>query len=67
MLREITWGMQGVEQVLLYFTVDIFKGQAGLVPGCRVFKVKFTVLVPDTRNSPQYFDPGLMVMLARSH
>lgn len=67
MLREITWGHARIEQVLLHFTVDIFKGEAGFVPGCLVFKVKFTVFVPGKRNPPQYFSPGLMVTLARSH
>lgn len=60
-------GLQGIEQVLLHFTVDIFKGEAGAVPGCCIFKIKFTVFVPDKRNSSQYFAPGLMVTLARSH
>ncbi|KAF2985180.1 hypothetical protein EK904_007494 [Melospiza melodia maxima] len=52
-------GMQGVERVLLHFAVDIFKEETGVVPGCCIFKVKFTVFVPDKRNPPQYFAPGL--------
>lgn len=56
--------LQAMEQIQSHFRVDVLKGEAGVVPGCHVFKTIFAVFVPAERNLPKYFAPVLMVTLA---